>query len=144
MRCAECGQNLLTTPSGAPCPECGLVTADALREPQALPLARTLAGFAWPLASGLALILGFAALPHPSAAGAGDLILGTSIVLLILVLPANSAYWVMRLVKRLPRREQQTLLLAFVPRSVMAPALGALAGLVVGIGTYLAWILLFR
>lgn len=146
MRCPECGHSLLGVPDQAPCPECGVASAAAEREPKPLPSpGKLLWWFGWPSIAGAAIIVLSSFIMNTFADGVTIAGVMAGGVLLLLVGPVNSARQTSILMKRLPRRVRSAPLLALVPRIVLVPLLAGLAtipiNVAVGFGSCVAFIL---
>ena len=131
MHCAECGHNLDRVAEGAPCTECGVVTPLQLRMLQPLPgRVRLLWLFGWPLL--MAWSLGFLALLLANRLEQVSMALVVLTVVSILVVgPANSAWRTFVLMKRLPRRLRSAPFLVVVPRSITIPVLVGVATVII-------------
>lgn len=147
MRCPECGHSLVGVPDLAPCPECGVASAAAEREPTQLPSpGKLLWWFGWPSMAGAATIVLSTLFVNTLLDGAMVFGLIAGAVLLLLVGPVNSARQTTLLMKRLPRRVRAAPLLALVPRIVLVPLLAGLAtipvNVAIGFGSCLAMLVL--
>lgn len=147
MRCPECGHSLVGVPDQAPCPECGVASAAAEREPKPLPSpGKLLWWFGWPSIAGAVTIVLSTLFVNTLLDGAWVFGLVAGAVLLLLVGPVNSARQATLLMKRLPRRVRAAPLLALVPRIVLVPLLAGLAtipvNVAIGFGSCLTMIVL--
>ena len=111
--------------------ECGVVTPLQLRMLQPLPgRVRLLWMFGWPLL--MAWLLGFIALVLANRLEQVSMALVVLTVVSILVVgPANSAWRTFVLMKRLPRRLRSAPFLIVVPRSIAIPVLVGVATIVI-------------